>query len=100
MTNKEVYQRCLELVDSAEVITWPHEFGAGIKYVCNRLGVCDLLTYLRPGCKKKDFTEWFEQNPGSTNAPYDYWWPIQDRESRRLALLEAIKLCDNAAVHP
>lgn len=95
MTNKEVYQRCLELVNSDQVIVWPHM--NGLKYICKNLGVCDLLLFIRSEKSRcTDFVEWFKQNPNPGDDPYEYWWPIEDRQSRRLALLEAIKLCDDA----
>lgn len=85
MTNKQVYERALELVDSTEICWSP------IKY--SGLGVCEIISEIIEQCYFPSmFIEWEHQRP--KDSYNRLWWPIEDRESRKQALLKAIQLCD------
>ena len=92
MTNKEIYERALRLVDSKSIAVYTY-----MRYCA--LPVCDILfdiCYQRqiPFHGADTFPEWYAQKPPGV---YYLWWPITDRESRKNALRKAIKLCDDAA---
>lgn len=60
-----------------------HHFDSwGIKNVSFCLGIHDL-------------PEWHNQEPEDAN-PCDFWWPIEDRQSRLRALERAIAECEAA----
>lgn len=89
MTNKEIYERVLEIVDKQY---WMPILGC---FACEA-GVCDLIScYSDIGIYiKHDYPEWEAQKPVYTKLTSPYWWPIDDRESRKEALKKAIALCD------
>lgn len=105
MTNKEVYEKCLELVDSSEIVAFHPSLNNSLSEEAffkkwKDLGLCGLIEALTgrfPNYMHESYPELDEQKPENSQL---YWWPLYDRESRRLALLKAIKLCDNATLHP
>lgn len=89
MTNKEIYEKVLDIVDIPG---------------CRIFGVCTLIHSVCGHLyDESSFPEWAEQKPknytqndeaimrGDTHSLY--WWPIEDRENRKEALKRAIALC-------
>lgn len=89
MTNKEVYEKVLNLVDSVD---YNKVF---IGFQNDELGLCDLIytETINLHLSNATFPELYSQRPPITAALYPFWWPIEDRESRKQALLKAIELC-------